>query len=205
MPLIFTSILFNVKQKQTMQYECTTENLNESLSEPDNTTLSQSVSRETHMEAQNASTDTSQPPQNPEEVSKSEALRMVRERWPEAFRVSSPRPLKVGIHNEMKQTGEFPLPIIKSALKLFTSQERYLMSIKPGRSRIDLDGKTAGKVKLKEAVNAEITLFMRSEKQRRKQQRTHVGQLRLVALGSQAPEQSSEQSKACEITDATAL
>lgn len=116
-----------------------------------------------------------------QEVSKSEALRMIRERWPEAFRVSSPRPLKVGIHNEMKQTGEFPLAVIKSALKLFTSQERYLMSIKVGRNRIDLQGKPTGKVKLKEAVNAEITLFMRHEKQRQKHERIHVGQLKLAA------------------------
>ncbi|WP_354009148.1 ProQ/FinO family protein [Endozoicomonas lisbonensis] len=181
-----------------MQYECTTENRNESLSEPENTTLKQSVSKQSHMEEHPTSTDAGQTA----EVSKSEALRMVRERWPEAFRVSSPRPLKVGIHNEMKQTGEFPLPIIKSALKLFTSQERYLMSIKPGRSRIDLNGKPAGKVKLKEAVNAEITLFMRSETVRQKKQRTHVGQLRLVSQGSQAPdsspELSPEQSETCE-------
>ena len=130
------------------------------------------------------------------QVSKSEALRMVRERWPEAFRVASPRPLKVGIHNEMKQTGEFPLSIIKSALKLFTTQERYLMSIKPGRTRIDLGGKPAGKVKLKEAVNAEIILFQRQEKQRKKRQRIHVGQLRLVSIGSKqevSPEKMTEE------------
>lgn len=125
-------------------------------------------------------------------VSKSEALRMVREKWPEAFRVSSPRPLKVGIHNEMKQTGAFPLPIIKSALKLFTSQERYLLSIKPGRSRVDLNGKPAGKVKLKEAVNAEISLFMREQARERKNLRINVGQLKLVSIGSQpeTPEES---------------
>ena len=141
------------------------------------------------MDEQNTTSETGQTV----EVSRSEALRMVRERWPEAFRVASPRPLKVGIHNEMKQTGEFSLAIIKSALKLFTSQERYLMSIKPGRSRVDLNGKPAGKVKLKEAVNAEITLFMRSERQRQKHERINIGQLRLVSIGKteeQAPETS---------------
>ena len=128
------------------------------------------------------------------EISKSEALKMVRERWPEAFRVSSPRPLKVGIHNDMKQTGEFPVNVIKSALKLFTSQERYLLSIKLGRNRIGLDGKPCGKVKLKEAVNAEITLFQRHENRNRKNQRIHVGQLKLVKTGSanEEPTQDGE-------------
>ena len=154
-----------------MQYECTTEQQVQATKEAD----SQTTRKEFGMDKQAPTPQTS--------ISKSEALRMVRERWPEAFRVASPRPLKVGIHNEMKQTGEFPLAIIKSALKLFTSQERYLMSIKPGRSRIDLNGKPAGKVKLKEAVNAEIMLFQRQEKLRRKHERIHVGQLKLVAIG----------------------
>lgn len=159
------------RQKHTMQYECTTEQQVQATKEIDN----QTTGKEFGMDEQ---TPTPQP-----SISKSEALRMVRERWPEAFRVASPRPLKVGIHNEMKQTGEFPLTIIKSALKLFTSQERYLMSIKLGRSRIDLNGKPAGKVKLKEAVNAEIMLFQRQEKLRRKHERIHVGQLKLMAIG----------------------
>ncbi|AMO56252.1 hypothetical protein GZ77_05450 [Endozoicomonas montiporae] len=175
-----------------MQYECKTEYQDESLSDSDTNSLNQPVSREDHMEEKKTSADV----EKTMEVSKSEALRMVRERWPEAFRVSSPRPLKVGIHNEMKQTGEFPLPVIKSALKLFTSQERYLMSIKPGRSRVDLNGKPAGKVKLKEAVNAEITLFMRSEQQRQKHQRIHVGELRLVSVGKPAEQEAPEQTEA---------
>ena len=118
-----------------------------------------------------------------EEISSSEALRLIRERWPEAFRVSSPRPLKVGIHNEMKQTNEFPLITIKKALKLFTGQDRYLLSIKEGRDRVDLNGKASGKVKLKEAVNAEILLYQRQLARQKKTQRVYVGQMKLVTVG----------------------
>ncbi|KEQ12159.1 ProQ/FinO family protein [Endozoicomonas numazuensis] len=117
---------------------------------------------------------------NKDDISSSEALRLIRERWPEAFRVASPRPLKVGIHNEMKQTGEFPVSTIKKALKLFTQQDRYLLTIKEGRNRVDLNGKPAGKVKLKEAVNAEILLYQRQQTRQKKNERVFVGQLKLV-------------------------
>ncbi|MGI9274216.1 MAG: ProQ/FINO family protein [Endozoicomonas sp.] len=160
-----------------MQYECNTEN-------------PLAVTPDTHEDSiPEVHAEKSEP-----EISKSEALKLVRERWPEAFRVSSPRPLKVGIHNDMKQTGEYPVAVIKSALKFFTSQERYLLSIKPGRNRIGLDGKPCGKVKLNEAVNAEITLFQRQENRNRKNQRVHVGQLKLVKTGSadDKPAQDSE-------------
>ncbi|WP_422138257.1 ProQ/FINO family protein [Endozoicomonas sp. ALC020] len=130
-----------------------------------------------------------------DEISSSEALRLIRERWPEAFRVASPRPLKVGIHNEMNQTGEFPASTIKKALKLFTQQDRYLSSIKEGRNRVDLNGKPAGKVKLKEAVNAEILLYQRQLTRQKKNERVFVGQLKLVVTGQ--PAQSDAQSDTC--------
>ncbi|WP_252179613.1 ProQ/FinO family protein [Endozoicomonas sp. 4G] len=127
-----------------------------------------------------SSSDEQSSTENSHELSSSEALRLIRERWPEAFRVASPRPLKVGIHNEMKQTGEFPVSTIKKALKLFTQQDRYLSSIKEGRNRIDLNGKPAGKVKLKEAVNAEILLYQRHLARQKKHERVFVGQLKRV-------------------------
>ena len=164
-----------------MQYECTKDHRDETNQKPATPPLAPPGQPDSQLPTPDA--EISQAPVQP--VSKSDALKMVREQWPDVFLISSPKPLKVGIHNEMKQSGLLPLPVIKSALKFFTSQERYLMSIKPGRHRIGLDGKPAGKVKLKEAVNAEIMLFMRAERQRLKQQRIHVGQLRLVALGAE--------------------
>ena len=80
----------------------------------------------------------------------------------------------------MKQTGEFPVSTIKKALKLFTQQDRYLLSIKEGRNRVDLNGKSSGKVKLKEAVNAEILLYQRQQTRQKKDQRVFVGQFKLV-------------------------
>ncbi len=126
-----------------------------------------------------------------EEISQSEALRLIRERWPEAFSVSKPRPLKIGIHNEIKQTEEFPLSTVKKALKLFTGQERYLLSIKEGRSRVDLNGKPSGKVKLQEAVNAEILLYQRHLSRELKNQRIFVGQLKVASPEEKAAQAAS--------------
>lgn len=93
------------------------------------------------------------------EILNSEALRVVRSVWPQAFHVSSPQPLKIGIHKDMAAMEIVPLHIINIALRFFTTLERYLGAIKPSAVRIALDGKPAGKVKLREAVDAEIKLF----------------------------------------------
>lgn len=93
------------------------------------------------------------------EIMNSEALRIVRSVWPDAFYVSSPKPLKTGIHKDMEATQLLPPHIISIALRFFTTLECYLETIKPKAIRISLDGKPAGKVKLREAVDAEIKLF----------------------------------------------
>ncbi len=96
------------------------------------------------------------------EVMNSEALRLVRILWPKAFNVSRPRPLKIGIHREMADANLLPPHIIPVALRFFTSMERYLEEIKSGATRINLQGIPAGRVKLREAVDAEIKLYINS-------------------------------------------
>ncbi|WP_062270428.1 ProQ/FinO family protein [Endozoicomonas arenosclerae] len=169
-----------------MQYKCT-EQTSQAISHEQNMPNAEredlnNLSSDTQCEILTPSDEQSSDatPANSDEISSSEALKLIRERWPEAFRVASPKPLKVGIHNEMKQTGEFPVSTIKKALKLFTQQDRYLLCIKEGRNRVDLNGKSSGKVKLKEAVNAEILLYQRQLTRQKKNERVFVGQLKLV-------------------------
>ncbi|MRI34982.1 hypothetical protein EOPP23_18565 [Endozoicomonas sp. OPT23] len=166
--------------------------------------MSEELTSEVHSETEDQSND-NQGNENrqavaTEDVSQSEALRLIRERWPEAFSVSRPRPLKIGIHNEIKQTEEFPLSTVKKALKLFTGQERYLLSIKEGRSRVGLDGKPSGKVKLQEAVNAEVLLYQRHLSREMKNQRVFVGQMKVataeeISAATLAKTESSEELK----------
>ena len=118
------------------------------------------------------------------EVMNSEALRLVRSVWPAAFHVSSPQPLKIGIHKDMENTNLIPAHIISVALRFFTSLERYLESIKPKAVRIDLYGQEAGDVKLREAVDAEIKLFHMSGDSRVQGSRTRIiiKKIRLLAV-----------------------
>ena len=96
------------------------------------------------------------------QLSNSEALRQVRAVWPNAFSIVSPKPLKIGIHNDMNACEVVPKEVVSVALRFYTSLDRYLQQIKPGAVRIDLLGKVSGKVRLKEAVDAEVKLYLSS-------------------------------------------
>ncbi|WP_263080978.1 ProQ/FinO family protein [Endozoicomonas sp. Mp262] len=116
------------------------------------------------------------------EIMNSEALRVVRAAWPEAFHVSSPKPLKVGIHKDMESEGLIPPHIISTALNFFTTLERYLEAVKPGAARINLSGQTAGRVRLREAVDAEIKLYRQSEAHTRGRTRVVINRIKLLSV-----------------------
>ena len=120
------------------------------------------------------------------DVMNSEALRLVRTLWPSAFNVSDPRPLKIGIHKEMAEENLLPEHIIPVALRFFTSMERYLEKIKPGATRINLQGQAAGRVKLREAVDAEIKLYTQSSDFITTRDRVIIKKIRLLSVNKQA-------------------
>ena len=117
-----------------------------------------------------------------DDILHSEALRIVRAVWPAAFSVSSPRPLKIHIHKDMEESQLVPPCVIHKALKFFTSQDRYLEAIKPGASRINLLGQKAGKVRLREAVDAEIKRYNLSHPHTEQRERVIIRQIRLVSV-----------------------
>ncbi|KEI70337.1 ProQ/FINO family protein [Endozoicomonas elysicola] len=119
------------------------------------------------------------------DVMNSEALRLVRILWPNAFNVSDPRPLKIGIHKEMAEANLLPAHIIPVALRFFTSMERYLEKVKPGANRINLQGQAAGKVKLREAVDAEIKLYTQSSDFITTRDRVIIKKIRLLSVNKQ--------------------
>ena len=113
-----------------------------------------------------------------------EALRVLRLLWPATFRVSSPRPLKIGIDKDIAATGQVPEALVKIGLRCYTRLDQYLESTRAGRSRIGLDGKPNGKVRLEEAVNADMMLYARFC--RKNPPRAFVGQLRLATDAEKA-------------------
>ncbi|MGB0360102.1 MAG: ProQ/FINO family protein [Endozoicomonas sp.] len=120
------------------------------------------------------------------DVMNTEALRLVRILWPKAFNVSQPRPLKIGIHKDMGAAEVLPENIISIALRFFTSMDRYLEIIKPGVTRINLEGKATGRVKLREAVDAEIKLYTQSTDFIITRDRVIIKQIRLLAVHKQS-------------------
>ncbi|WP_330927096.1 ProQ/FINO family protein [Candidatus Sororendozoicomonas aggregata] len=118
-----------------------------------------------------------------DDVMNAEALRVVRAIWPKAFHVSAPQPLKIGIHKDMENAGVVPAHIISKALHFFTTLDRYLETIKPKATRIDLKGQPAGQVRLREAVDAEIKLFsLDTTRQSPQRTRVVVKKMRLLAV-----------------------
>ena len=58
-----------------------------------------------------------------------------------------PKPLKIGIHNDIKaRHPEFSMPEIRRALSWLCHNRRYLRTFKSGAIRLDLDGQPADEV-----------------------------------------------------------
>ena len=122
-----------------------------------------------------------------DDILNTEALRIVRAIWPAAFNVITPKPLKIGIHKEMEAetAGLVPAFIISKALRFFTTQDRYLATIQSGAERLDLAGNKAGKVKLREAVDAEIKRYQQSLPKKTTRERVIIRQIKLVSVNRQ--------------------
>ncbi|MGQ7167530.1 RNA chaperone ProQ, partial [Escherichia sp. R-CC3] len=72
-------------------------------------------------------------------------------RFPHCFSAEGEaRPLKIGIFQDLvdRVAGEMNLSKtqLRSALRLYTSSWRYLYGVKPGATRVDLDGNPCGEL-----------------------------------------------------------
>lgn len=77
--------------------------------------------------------------------SSKEVIAFLAERFPHCFSAEGEaRPLKIGIFQDLVERvgGEMNLSKtqLRSALRLYTSSWRYLYGVKPGATRVDLDG-----------------------------------------------------------------
>lgn len=83
--------------------------------------------------------------------SSKEVIAFLAKRFPQCFSVEGEaRPLKIGIFQDLVEQvqGEMNLSKtqLRSALRLYTSSWRYLYGIKPGATRVDLDGNACGEL-----------------------------------------------------------
>ena len=91
-------------------------------------------------------------------------LSILREWFPAAF-AGRPRPLKVGVRKDIIERAPAITPTeIARALRYHTQSNGYLRSVRPGATRIDLDGNEVGAVTADEAAHAKDTFQERKAK-----------------------------------------
>lgn len=121
--------------------------------------------------------------------SSKEVIAFLAERFPRCFSAEGEaRPLKIGIFQDLVERvqGEMSLSKtqLRSALRLYTSSWRYLYGIKPGATRVDLDGNPCGELEEQHVEHARKQLeeakarvqAQRAEKQAKKREANAEGE-----------------------------
>lgn len=83
--------------------------------------------------------------------SSKEVIAFLAERFPQCFSAEGEaHPLKIGIFQDLVERVEGEMNLsktqLRSALRLYTSSWRYLYGVKPGATRVDLDGNPCGEL-----------------------------------------------------------
>lgn len=94
--------------------------------------------------------------------SSKEVIAFLAERFPHCFSAEGEaRPLKIGIFQDLVERvgGEMNLSKtqLRSALRLYTSSWRYLYGVKPGATRVDLDGNPCGELEEQHVEHARVS------------------------------------------------
>jgi ProP effector len=85
-------------------------------------------------------------------------LATLRELFPAAFS-EQPKPLKLGVHRDViERLGPVSHRELRGAFAFYTGSLQYQRALKPGATRIDLDGNAAGVVTEDEAAHAQQTI-----------------------------------------------
>jgi ProP effector len=99
--------------------------------------------------------------------SPSELFRHLSATWPEAFNPKAPRPLEIGIHQDIRALdGELSDDELSTAMRAYTKMRNYLIQLRTGAARVDLNGQPVGEVSEAEAAAAKAQLRARNLKRR---------------------------------------
>lgn len=89
-------------------------------------------------------------------------FRYLSERWPCTFNAKEPKPLKIGIHGDIRALdSELSDEDLNRALRAYTRRDKYLAQLRAGAARVDLNGGAAGEVTEAEAATAKAWLQAR--------------------------------------------
>lgn len=103
-----------------------------------------------------------------------EALKKLNEKFPNAFDLENIRPLKIGVYSDLTQSiinGELSLTRgeIWRALHIYTNKVKYLLALKQGGFRYDLNGQEVEKISEedKKSANERLKAFKNKQKKKR--------------------------------------
>lgn len=101
------------------------------------------------------------------------AVALLVNEYPETFSSEEPKPLKIGIQEDLVSEEKVSRGKIKRALATYVRNPRYLQSLVEGADRVDLKGESAGKVSAEEEVHAKAKLdeYKQRRIERQKEQR----------------------------------
>ncbi|WP_018236930.1 ProQ/FINO family protein [Ensifer sp. BR816] len=98
--------------------------------------------------------------------SASALFRHLSEKWPNAFNAKLPKPLKIGIRQDIRALdGELSDEELGRALRAYTRTDKYLANMRAGAARVDLNGNPAGEVSEGDATTAQAWLRVRGAKE----------------------------------------
>lgn len=139
--------------------------------------------------------------ENTEKLANSkEVIAYIAERFPKCFTVEGEaKPLKIGIFQDLAERLNDDPKVsktqLRAALRQYTSSWRYLHSVKPGASRVDLDGNACGELEQEHIDHAAQTLAeskARAAERRKQQAKKADGQGKTPAKGKKAAAQTAK-------------
>jgi ProP effector len=99
--------------------------------------------------------------------SPSALIRYLSGKWPTAFDATAPKPLKIGIRDDIREIeAELSDEDLSTALRVYTRTATYLEALRPGAKRVDLAGNQVGEVSEAEAATALAWLRARLAKEK---------------------------------------
>ncbi len=99
-------------------------------------------------------------------TSPAKLFRHLSAKWPEAFNPGAPRPLKIGIHDDIRERDhELSDEDLSRALRAYTRTSQYLAALQAGAARIDLEGNPSGEVSDDDAATAKALRRARRARQ----------------------------------------
>ena len=115
-------------------------------------------------------------PRNKNREANQAAVELLIEAYPNTFSLNEPKPLKIGIQEELVADEKVSRGKIKRALATYVRNPRYLQSMVAGAHRVNLAGEEAGEVTAEDEQHAKAKLDEYKERRKARQQEARKAQ-----------------------------